>query len=256
MNKVVFITGASRGIGFELARVLLEKGAKVSVCARDQDKLDFAYNQLTQISKNLFSLSVDLSSPQEVERFFKASMAYFGTVDILINNAGVGLFEEVEKSDEKDITKIFSINFFSPISLIKHCLPVFRKKSRGHIVNISSIISTHALYNQGYYAASKAALNRITESIDAECKKDNIHTTLVLPDRTKSHFREHVLGPKENAVLPGNSLREADPRKVAIGIVQAIEENKSYHYTSFRAFIFAILSVICPRIIRIFLGKS
>ena len=172
-GAVVILTGASRGIGFELARVLLEKGAKVSVCARDQDKLDFAYNQLTQISKNLFSLSVDLSSPQEVERFFKASMAYFGTVDILINNAGVGLFEEVEKSDEKDITKIFSINFFSPISLIKHCLPVFRKKSRGHIVNISSIISTHALYNQGYYAASKAALNRITESIDAECKKDN-----------------------------------------------------------------------------------
>ncbi len=251
-NKVVVITGASRGIGKELAVLFLKSKAYVAICNRDLAQLQKTEVELLKHCENsgyLFCSSTDLSDLNSAKEFMNCVIKKFGKIDILVNNAALGLFQDLSDVSIADAKKLFEINFFAPLVLIQQTLPLMRKQKSGYIVNISSIISKHSVFYQGIYAASKSALDRLTESLRAEETKNGIITLSVWPDRTKTDFRQYVLGPKENAHLPQN-LKENSPSEIAQRIYDSIKAERYELYTTLMSRIYSILSFFAPVVVR------
>lgn len=251
-NKVVVITGASRGIGKELAALFLKSKAYVAICSRDSVQLKKAEIELLKYCKNsddLLCSSTDLSDLNSAKDFMNSVIKKFGKIDILVNNAALGLFQDIADVSIGDAKKLFEINFFAPLVLTQLALPLMRKQKSGYIVNISSIISKYSVYHQGIYAASKSALDRMTESLRAEEAKNGIVTLSVWPDRTKTDFRQYVLGPKENAHLPQN-LKENSPADIAQRIYDAIKAERFVLYTTVMSRIYSLLSFFAPVVVR------
>ena len=144
MGKVVFITGASKGIGLETAKLLAEKGYKVYGGARS----DFN-------AKGVTSVKLDVTDTDSVANAVKYITDKEGGIDILINNAGMGISDAIENTPEEQSKYIFEVNFFGPFRLIKHCLPYLRK-SGGKIINISSVAAVVS-YEPGRYKPSEAS---------------------------------------------------------------------------------------------------
>jgi len=247
-NKVVVVTGASQGIGKHISIEVAKKGAIVVMIARSLKKLKKVELTIKSTQGVCFLIVGDITSKNSVKQSIQKVIEKFGRVDILINNAAIGLFETVADSEQKDIKKVFDTNFFGPIYCIQFVIPHMRKRKKGMIVNISSAISKYSMYHQGIYSASKAALERITEAIGIEEIGFGVKTLLIIPDRTRTQFRNHVAGPKRFARLPFK-LPESDPRKVAKKILLAIIKEKNVFHTTIRSRIYHIATAICPKLV-------
>ena len=254
-NKVVMVTGASKGIGRSLAIEFVKNGAITVLAARSVGELKKLESILKSSDGKVFSVFLDLTSKKSIESTVKEVIGKYGKIDVLVNNAGVGLFDNISDSKSEDIKKLFETNFFGPLFLIQNVLPYMRKRKTGMIVNISSAISKHSLFHQGIYSASKAALERITEALSIEEHKNGIKTLLVIPDRTKTNFRDNVLGNKKFAKLPFK-LPESSPDLIAKKIVKSIIKGKSIYYTSLRSRIYTAASGLCPQLINKIFKKS
>lgn len=254
-NKVVMITGASKGIGKSLAMEFVKNGAIVVLAARSADQLKMLESTLKSYDGEVFSVFLDLTSKKSIESAVKEVIYKYGRIDMLINNAGVGLFDNISDSKNEYVKKLFETNFFGPLFLIQNVLPYMRKRKIGMIVNISSAISKHSLFYQGIYSASKAALERITEALSIEEHKNGIKTLLVIPDRTRTNFRSNVLGNKKFAKLPFK-LPESSPDSIAKKIIKSIVKGKSISYTSLRSRIYTAASGLCPQFINNLYKKS
>ncbi len=200
--------------------------------------------------------SADVSSSEAVKVVCQSAVQEFGSVDILVNNAAIGLFQKMADSSPDDICRLWSTNVLGPIYFIQELLPFMRKQGHGHIVNISSVAGRYGIYHQGIYAATKAAIDRISEALAMEERNNGILVTTVAPDRTETDFISHALGPKELAVLPGGNLRKLTSTAVAEGIIRAIERNETIHYSSWRGYIFSLLSGALPSLVANLVGGS
>ena len=254
-NKVVIITGASKGIGKSLAIEFAKKGAIVILAARSVDQLRKLESALKSRNGSVFSVFLDLTSRKSIESAVKDVIGKYRKVDVLVNNAGVGLFDNISDSKNEDVKKLFETNFFGPLFLIQNVLPYMRKRKNGLIINISTAISKHSLFHQGVYSASKAALERVTEALSIEEHKNGIKTLLVIPDRTRTDFRNNVLGSKKFAMLPFK-LPESSPDSIAKKIIKSIVKGKSICYTSLRSRIYTAASGLCPQFIDNLYKKS
>ena len=243
-NKIMLITGASSGIGKCLAEEAAQQGATVLLAARSLDKLKEIEHNILQKNLKAEALVVDLTSDQSIKKVFEQIQKKYNHLDLLINNAAVGLFETVKNSQSKDAHQLFKTNFFGPITCIQQALPLMNKESI--IVNISSAIAKHASFYQGVYSASKAALERVSEALRIE---ENITVLTVNIDRTKTDFRNHVLGPKHQLVLPFQHLQEADPQQVAKKILKAIQAKKSIYHTTLKSRVFTLATALFPSLI-------
>lgn len=249
-DSIVIVTGASTGIGYVICETLGRRGARLVLAARQKEALDSAAAKLAAAGIDAVACATDISSRDQAKKLVQYAIDRYGTVDILINNAAIGLFQTIAESSHEEIASVMSTNFFGSLNCIQECVPLMRKQKRGHIVNISSIIGHHSVYHQGVYAASKAALDRISESLQAEEAAHNIKVTLVIPDRTSTSFIEHVVGPRNLAVLPGGNMRMLTPESVAAGVAAAIESDQLVHYSSIKGRMFAALSSTFPAVIR------
>lgn len=254
-NRVVIITGASSGIGKSLALEFAREGAITVIAARSVKKLRKLAHILKSYNPKIFPIFLDLTSRDSIQSMVQKVIRKYGRIDILINNAGVGLFENVANSRWKDINKLFVTNFFGPLFCIQIVLPYMRKKKRGLVINISSAISKYSLYHQGIYSASKSALERITEALDIEEHKNGIKTLLVIPDRTKTRFRKNILGRKKFARLPFK-LPESSSDLIAKKIITSIIKGKGICYTSLRSRTYSIASSLYPGFINKVYKKS
>jgi short-subunit dehydrogenase len=172
MSKVVLITGGSSGIGKSIGEFLSNKGYIVYGTSRNRDKCrDSAFTILQLDVKNISS----------IEKTVETILANEGRLDVLVNNAGVGITGPIEETPEIEIKANFETNFFGPINVIKSVLPQMRRQSDGLIINITSIAGYMGLPYRGIYSASKAALEIITESFRMELKDFNIEMTNVAP---------------------------------------------------------------------------
>ncbi|HIH92402.1 TPA: SDR family NAD(P)-dependent oxidoreductase [Candidatus Woesearchaeota archaeon] len=242
-GKVVVITGASRGIGKAIADECLKKGAIVVIASRSKPQGRQAGEQ--RKAEHIFC---DVTSSKSLQFLVRKVISGHDRIDILINNAAIGLFETIAASKEQDVRAIMETNVLAPLHLTQLVLPHMRQRKSGLIVNISSAIAKHSLYYQGVYSASKAALERLTEAIAIEEAGNGISALLIVPDRTKTAFRMRALGSKKNAPLP-LTLPESDPSRVARTITAAIERGTSICYTSLRSRIFAYAAALSPGII-------
>lgn len=174
---VWLITGCSTGFGFELGRLLIEAGAPTVVTARDKSKL----SSLTDGRDNALALSLDVTKQSEIDATVAAAEERFGQVDVLVNNAGYGYQAPVEEGEDAEIRAMFDANVFGLAAMTRAVLPGMRKRRQGHIVNISSVGGFIGFPGSGYYAATKHAVNALSDSLSREVGPLGIKVLCVEP---------------------------------------------------------------------------
>lgn len=187
-KKVWFITGASKGLGLSLVKQLLNAGYKVAATSR---KIADLTNAVNTTSEDFLPLSVDLKSENSVAEAITQTIATFGKIDVVINNAGYGLTGGLEELSDEEARANFDVNVFGSLNVIRQALPHLRRQQSGHIFNISSIGGFTGMFpGFGIYCATKFAVQGFTESLSAEVKAFGINATVVSPGYFRTNFLE------------------------------------------------------------------
>lgn len=183
--KTWLITGCSSGLGRSLAKEALKQGYQVVVTARDTDKIK---DIVERYPHTALSLPLDVTDQKSIDLAVQKAINQFGQVDVLVNNAGYGYRSAVEEGDMLDVARLFQTNVWGPVALIKALLPTMRKQQSGLIINVSSIAAISASMGSGYYAASKSALESLSEALVKEVKPLGIQVMIVEPGAFRTDF--------------------------------------------------------------------
>ncbi|MBT9424520.1 SDR family oxidoreductase [Enterobacter oligotrophicus] len=184
--KVWFITGAARGIGLSLARQLLARGDTVAATSRTLTSLRQVFGD---DNARLLALEVDLVNEVSVQKAINSTIAAFGHIDCVVNNAGYGQQGAIEALTDSELRRNFDVNVFAPLHVLRHALPHMRTRRSGHIFNVASIVGFQGGYaGWGSYVASKFALAGLTETLAAELAELNIRATVVYPGPVRTGF--------------------------------------------------------------------
>ncbi len=216
-GKVALITGASEGIGAACAAVFQKRGARLSLIARSEEKLRAVGGADALVTAG------DLTAPEIREAAVAATMARFGAIDILINNAGMGSYDPAWKTPLADARALFELNFFVPLAMTQLVAPHMRKRAAGVIVNVSSIAGKATLPWLTLYSASKYALCSLTDGLRMELKKDGIHTITVCPGYVKTNFQAHALGGDPPPKIARSKQFAITPAQCAEAIARGVE---------------------------------
>lgn len=179
----VIITGASTGIGYETAKQLISKGAKVVICARNKEDLEKAAQEIGAIA-----IQADISNEAEVKALFKEANEKLGGLNVLINNAGIGYLAPLTETSEADFTRIWETNVKGAFLVGKEAANYFIPKNEGNIVNIASTAGQKGFATGTAYCASKFAVSAMTECWRAELRKNNIRVMQVNPSEVVTPF--------------------------------------------------------------------
>ena len=195
-EKVVLITGGSRGLGLVLARHICARGGNVALIARDAEELARAKTDLAMRPNTVMTIQCDLLDSEQIQAAVRRVIDRFGKIDILINNAGIIEVGPLEHLMREDFERAIRLHFWAPFELISQIVPEMRIWGGGRIVNISSIGGKVAVPHMASYSASKFALTGFSDAIRAELARDNIHVTTVAPGlmRTGSHVNAKFKG--------------------------------------------------------------
>jgi NAD(P)-dependent dehydrogenase (short-subunit alcohol dehydrogenase family) len=189
-GKVALVTGGSRGIGFATARAFLIQGGSVAITATDKARLDAAVSELGSeaASSRVLAVQADVRKYAEAEVAIARTVAHFGGLDILINNAGVGVFRPVSDMTVEEWHRIMDTNVSGVFYCCHAALPHLKSRGGGWIINISSLASKNAFVNGAAYCASKSALNAFSEALMQEVRYDGIRVAYVLPGSVNTGF--------------------------------------------------------------------
>jgi short-subunit dehydrogenase len=224
-NKVVIVTGGSDGIGKALIGILIEAGAKVATCGRHYDKLYALQLEYSQFM--LHTMVCDISVEEECKRFIHSTVETFGTIDILINNAGISMRSLFDDVDTEVIRRLMDVNFMGAVYCTKVALP-FIIQQKGTIVGVSSTAGYRGLPGRSGYSASKFALQGWLESLRTELLETGVHVMWVSPGFTASNIRNTALtsegGAQGESPLDESKLMPAET--CARFILSAIEKRK------------------------------
>jgi len=237
-EPVWFITGCSTGFGRQIAKHVLELGYRVVVTSRDPDDV----RDLAELGDALV-LKLDVTDRSQAEAAVKAAEDHYGSIDVLVNNAGIGYFAAVEESDEEEVRKMFEVNVFGLSRMIHVVLPGMRKHGKGSIVNLSSIAGLRSFPALGYYNATKFAVEGLSEALWQEVEPLGIKVMLVEPSGFRTDWAgrsanqaEHQIADYANTAdknirqlraISGN--QDGDPVRAAQAIVQAVESPNPPH---------------------------
>ncbi len=184
-QRVWFITGASTGFGRELAQKVLERGDKLVATARKPEQLA---SLLESAPERCLTLPLDVTSQEQVDSAVAATIARFGQVDVLVNNAGYGVAGAIEEISDAELTPMLETNVLGLIRVTKAFLPQLRKQRSGHIINLSSIGGLIATPGFGFYNMTKFAVEGMSEALAGELKPLGIHVTLIEPGAFRTDF--------------------------------------------------------------------
>lgn len=190
LNKVVVVTGGTDGIGKALVYALLAKGAKVSTCSRNHDKLYKLQSEYPSFP--LHTVVADVSNENDCRHFIESTIKVLGPIDILINNAGISMRALFKDTSVEVIRKVMEINFFGSVYCTRYALDSLIER-KGTIVGVSSIAGYRGLPGRSGYSASKFALQGWLESIRTELAGDDVHVMWVCPGFTSSNIRNAAL---------------------------------------------------------------
>jgi len=198
-NKVVLITGGSRGLGLVLAREFALEGARLAICARNGAELAAAKEDLETRGAEVFEAICDVRNADEIDQLIGDVCMRFGRIDVLVNNAGVIQVGPLDAQTERDFEDALDIHFRAPYRMIKAVLPIMRGAGAGRIVNIASIGGKIAVPHLAPYCASKFALVGLSSALRVELAQENIFVTTVCPGlmRTGSHVNAYFKGQNE-----------------------------------------------------------
>ena len=227
------ITGCSTGLGRALASAVLDHGETVVVTARDAASVeDLARSH----PDTVLALSLDVTDHAQGREVVRAAQERFGTVDVLVNNAGHGYRAAVEEADQDQVQELFATNFFGPAALIQAVLPGMRDRRSGTIVNISSIGARSSPVGAGHYAASKAALEALTACLRKEARPLGITVMAVEPGAFRTNYKRSLaqsreaisdyagtVGARRNEDPAEDAHQPGDPARAAQAIITAVQ---------------------------------
>ncbi|SKB83707.1 oxidoreductase [Dyadobacter psychrophilus] len=185
-DKIWFVTGASKGLGLTLVQKLLASGIKVAATSRNLEDLQKAVGN---DSPQFLPLATNLKSEASVQEAIEKTVAHFGRIDVVVNNAGYGLLGSVEELSDNEVRENFEINVFGVFTVIRKAMPYLRAQRSGHILNISSIGGFMGGFpGFGAYCATKFAVNGLSESLAEEVRAFGVHVTVVEPGYFRTNF--------------------------------------------------------------------
>jgi NAD(P)-dependent dehydrogenase (short-subunit alcohol dehydrogenase family) len=198
-NKVVIITGGSRGLGLEMARHLAAEGAHLALLARNEPELESARLELTALGADVHAILCDVTDRDQIEGAVDQVVQRYGRIDVLINNAGIVQVSPLEHIKLEDFENAMAVHFWGPLHAMMRIIPIMRNQGSGRIVNITSIGGKVAVPHLAPYNASKFALIGLSDAFRAELAKDGITVTTVAPGlmRTGSYYHGNFKGQNE-----------------------------------------------------------
>jgi NAD(P)-dependent dehydrogenase (short-subunit alcohol dehydrogenase family) len=200
-----FVTGTSRGLGLELVTQLLRRGDNVAATTRSTDRLLAAIGDRVDTSR-LLPLTVDLRDDVAVQQAVDRTVARFGALDVVVNNAGYGYLAAVEETGPADVRDMLDVQVVGVWNVLRATLPILRRQKSGHVVNVSSVLGLVALPGWALYCAGKFALEGLTEALAGEVADFGVKVTIVEPGYFRTEFltRESLALPAETTdAYPG-----------------------------------------------------
>ena len=249
-GSVIIVTGASDGIGAELARVLAARGAKLVLNARNEARL-----REVVPSANPLIVAGDITEAATREHLVKDAIGRFGQIDAVINNAGAGLYSPAWKAPIADVRRLMELNFFAPLELTQLVVPHMRTRKSGMIVNIGSMAGKITLPWFTLYSVSKYALGSLTEGLRMELKRDGIHSMIVCPGYVATNFQGHILGGNVPSTVARAKGLAITAEQCALEIVQGMEAGKRTLVTPKLGWLVVAASRMFPGLVQMQLAK-
>jgi short-subunit dehydrogenase len=245
-GRRLLITGASTGIGKEVAVQSARAGARLALGARSADKLDALARELSAHAE-VIAVPTDVTLPDDRRRLLAAAVERFGGLDALINNAGVGSFGHFAEGTEAILRQVMEVNFFAPAELIRLAIPVLARGRQPAIVNVASMCGRRGVPAWSEYSASKFALCGLTEALRAEMVRFDIDVLLILPGMARSELDRHLLrneGRMKIDFTKGMALED-----VAAGILRSLRKNRAETVLGWDARWLLRLNWFAPRLV-------
>ena len=237
MSKVWFITGCSTGFGKQLAKEVLQAGYKAVVTARNTNDVQDIISAYPNTS---VAVKLDVTNAAEIKEAVEKAIQRFGTIDVLVNNAGIGYFGAIEESEDEAVRRMFEINFFGLANMTNAVLPILRNQKSGHIINIASIGGLVSFPGVGFYNATKFAVDGLSESLAKEVAHLGIKVTVICPSGFRTDWAGRSANNSKivindyapsahanlNTIRKNSGNQPGDPVMAAKAIVMVVEAEK------------------------------
>jgi short-subunit dehydrogenase len=244
MSRIIAITGASAGIGRATALRLARDGAAIAICARRRDRLDAVAAEIEKAGGRAFPFVGDVTQEVDMDVFVRRTVEEFGRLDVMMCNAGFGIYGTIDEITPDQMHKLMDVNYFGTYYAARASLRVFRRQQRGHIVIVSSIAGKRGVPYMGAYSATKFAQIGMAECLRAEVYGSDIHVSVLCPISTPTEFTEVMAresGTVTAALGPKQSVEE-----VAESVARAIEKPVPEIYPYFKSRGLVLLNAIAP----------
>lgn len=240
------VTGASSGIGREIAIELARQGGRLIITARRDERLDEVLAELKRLGADALSVVGDIVDPTLRAALVEAASSKFDGLDALVNNAGIGAHGPFVDANEDRVRRVMEVNFFAPVELIRSAIPLLRNGSRPIIVNVSSVLGHRAIANRSEYCASKFAMHGFSDALRCELAGDGIDVLLVSPSTTSSEFFDRAIDQEGDATT--HTRHAMSPCAVARKTVQAIRRGNHEVILSAGGKAIVWLDRLCPTV--------
>ena len=239
-KRVWFVTGASKGLGLSLVKQLLNAGYQVAATSRKAKDIEDA---VATHKENLLALTVDITNEESVNNAIAKTIAHFGRLDVIVNNAGYSIYGSVEALSNEEFRKTIDVNLFGTVNVIRAVMPHFRKQRSGYIFNISSVAGYKGFGNSPSYAAGKFAVIGLSEALAEEVKEFGVKVTVVAPGFFRTSFLdkgdelvskntidEYHVERLVDRLRAMNGKQPGDPEKLAAALINlSNEQNPPVH---------------------------
>jgi 3-oxoacyl-[acyl-carrier protein] reductase len=221
MGKTAIITGSTKGIGRAIAEALVREGMNVCISARKADEVERVVSELGNVGEgDVTGVVCDVRDYDEVKALFAHTVVEFGGVDVLVNNAGIGIFGRVDETSVEDFRAVLETNLFGVFYCCREAIPLMKESGGGYIINISSLAGVNAHPQMATYNASKFGLNGFSEALMQEVRHDGIKVSYIMPGSVNTHF-----GDDEPDESQSWQLQPADIARVVLDLLHHDERS-------------------------------
>jgi len=249
-DKVVIITGASSGIGLATAREFARQGSRVVLAARRVEELQRAEASLKSSGYEAYAVATDVTRDEDCRRLIEKTVEKYGSIDVLINNAGLSMRALFVDADLKVLEQLFAVNFWGAVRCTKYALP-YLIKSHGSVVGVSSVAGFIGLPGRTGYSASKYALHGFLETLRVENLKNGLHVLILCAGFTQSDIRKKALtgDGSQQGFTPREEEKMMTPDEVALALHKAIRRRRNYVILTLEGKMTALVKRIAPRLV-------